>query len=360
MKFISGFVVTFAVVILSLTETSLSAQQLFYEVEFENYFDNREYRTDGGVEPLSGSDFVVRLVPKLELRFGQGNSLNVGAEMNKSLGGGEGLLDGVEAIIYYGYDTDRWRLSAGIFERDRAMMEGYSTAFFSDDYLLRDNLIEGLAFRYMSGDSYAEAICDWESQPTESRRERFRILSSARRCWRGLYVGYNLSLTHFAGTRGGRFSNVVDYALINPCCGASFGIWEVRLSYLLSAQRDRRFDSGWLYPAIGEVAIGMEYRGFGVDEIFYFGDDMMPLYAGHILEDGAVMEYGSQLYTGSIFFRACGGYYNRTALRYERRFCSDRVAVMGEFVTHINGDGLSTEQILRLEVRLGGKLLNWD
>lgn len=359
MKYRTNFSAALLAITLLLSANSTAAQELRYDVKFEGYFDNREYSMSDETSEKSGSDFAVRLAPTVTLDFWRGNTLNVGADLVLPMGGEN--FEEVKAIIYYGYDSDHCSVAAGIFSRDRMMMEDYSTAFFSDDYRFNNDLVMGLMGRYFVGESYVEAACDWMSQVAVDRREIFRLLSSARKYWSALYIGYNLSVTHFAGEDNDTFYNVVDNALINPCLGARFnlGEWEfdTKLSYLQSMQRDRSFENVWLSPAMGEVALKVGYKGFSVDERFYFGDDIMPLYAGHTLSDGVVMEYGEQLYSGDIFFRSSGGFYNRAALRYDRTFFKDRMRLRAEFVTHANSDGLAYEQILDLSIRFGGKLI---
>ncbi len=354
------FIIAIATVITLLSITSTSAQELLYDVKLDGYFDNREYNMGGSIGARSGSDFAVRLAPTLGFSFWEGNSINAGVDMMQPLGG-EPLLENIKAVIFYAYDSAHWSAAAGVFSRDRMMRDDYSTAFYTDDYLFNDDLIEGLMARYFRGESYIEAVCDWEGQPSVDRREKFRLLSSARRYWDKLYIGYNLSITHFAGADNEIFTNVVDNVLVNPCVGARWE-WDdlklnASLSYLQSLQQDRSFEEGWQSPAMGEAAFRLEYKGFSLDERFYFGDDIMPLYDGHTLEDGTVMEYGELLYTGDPFFRAVGGFYNRAALRYDRSFFKERMRIRAEFVTHANGDGVGYEQIVSLNIRFGGKLI---
>ncbi|MFI3303972.1 MAG: hypothetical protein SNF68_04770 [Rikenellaceae bacterium] len=345
-----------AVLLLSFA-TSVSAQSVGYDVEFSSTFDNREYSDIETLKPRSGTDFVVGLTPKIYLDFENNSRLYFGADFTSPIGGESVDIAG---IIYYGYDSEAWSVSMGLFERSRMMIDSYSTAFFSTDYLIDDSILGGVAGRYMSGPSFVEFVCDWESQPSATSREKFRLLSAARRYWSNLYIGYNLSMTHFAGIDGGAFTNVVDNALVNPCVGVLFSVGEVdvdaRVGYLQSLQRDRSYGNVWETPAMTEIAAKIGFRGFSIDEALYLGDNLMPLYGGHILDDGVVMEYGEQLYTGDPMFATEGGFYNRAALKYERSFYDNMMSVSAQFVTHATSEGLGTEQILQLSLSLGGNL----
>ncbi|MFI3259993.1 MAG: hypothetical protein R3Y16_07870 [Rikenellaceae bacterium] len=363
MRNITRIMACVALLSASLSNSSAWARELSFDVDMQSYFDNREFSNIKSVKFRSGTDFGVRLDPKVIYNFDEVNTIHFGAEIYESFGGeSTTFFDSVAPILYYGFDNEKWSATMGIFERSRMAIDDYSGAFFSDDYLFFDNRITGMMGRYTSGDSYVELVCDWESQPSETTRERFRLLSSARRRWSNLYIGYNLSVTHFAGQKLAGFGNVVDNVLLNPMVGVRFNIAEVemdgRVSYLQSLQRDRSYENEWLSPSMGEVALEAKYRGFSIDEALYFGDDLMPLYDGHTLDDGQEMEYGSLLYTGDPLFRS-SGYYNRAALCYERTFFDEKVGVKVEFVTHLNEEGFSTQQMVRLNVKIGGSLYRW-
>lgn len=338
----------------------LSAQELTYEIGYETYFDNREYSVTESATAISGTDFAARLTPTIGLKFAQGSTLKLGVEALQPLGvGGDVLFTDTKLQLYYTFDSPMWSATAGLFPSDRMKIESYSTAFFSNDYRFYENTIDGVMGRYDRGDSFVEFVCDWQGQPTSTTREKFQLLSAGRYSWSKFYAGYNLSVTHFAGQDGGEFSNVVDNALLNPCVGFRLsGLYDldVKVSLLQSMQRDRSFENEWLSPRMGEFALKVSRWGFSVDERLYLGDDLFPLYDGHLLDDGTYMEYGKQLYTGDLFFRSANGFYNRAALCYDRSFFNDMMQLKVHFVTHCDGGGLGTEQILELNIKLGGTL----
>lgn len=350
------------VVILLTFFLPLSAQKLTYEVGFETYFDNREYSGTDIATSASGSDFAARIAPTLGLEFAEGNTLKLGVDAMQPFGvESNSLFSDIDLLLYYAYDSPRWSATAGLFGRERMRVESYSTAFFSDDYLFYDNIVSGIMGRYEVEESFVEFVCDWEGQPSVDTREKFRLLSAGRYHWSKFYAGYNLSVTHFAGQDGGEFGNVVDNALLNPCVGfQTSGLYDFdfKVSLLQSMQRDRSFGNEWLSPRMGEFALKVSRWGFSIDERLYIGDDLFPLYDGHTLDDGTYMEYGEQLYTGDIFFRSTSGFYNRAALCYDRSFFDDMLQLKVHFVTHCDGRGLGTEQIVELNLRIGGTLYN--
>lgn len=342
------------------TTVATTAQELLYNVGFESYFDNREYSEIEAMKSGSGTDFAAVLTPELGLGFDEHHRVFFGAELTKAFGADDDrFFSKIVPMLYYAYDSPSWSATVGLFDRSRMMVGDYSTAFFSQEYLFEDSVVSGLMGRYMKDRSYVEFVCDWEGQPSVTTREKFRLLSSARRWWNMFYVGYNLSITHFAGQLVEEFSNVVDNALINPSVGIEidgryrFG---ASVGYLQSLQRDRSYENVWLSPSMAEIGLRVERWGVTLDERIYIGDDLMPLYGGHTLDDGTVMTYGSDLYTGDIFFRTSDGYYNRAMLSYEKRFCDDNMAIRAAFVTHATSGGLATEQILQLSIGLGGRV----
>ncbi|MFI3269877.1 MAG: hypothetical protein SNJ09_07265 [Rikenellaceae bacterium] len=340
--------------------TASFSQNLIYDIEFDTYFDNREYAQTDDFGYRSGTDFAVSLAPTLGLQFDEDNTLYFGLQSFAPFEEVDNrLFDTIETILYYAYNGTQWSAAAGIFPRSRMAIGSYSTAFFADDYLFYDRLVSGVMGQYRVDDSFVEMVCDWESQPSETSRERFRLLSAGRRYWSRLYAGYNLSVTHFAGQQLEGFNNVVDNLLLNPRVGARWsGVYDVDLSigYLQSMQRDRSYGNEWLAPYMGELSLSVSRWGVTFTEQAYFGDDLSPLYDGHILADGTVVEYGAKLYTGDPFFRTTSGFYNRAAVGYSRTFFDGQLALRAQFVTHADGSGLGTEQILDVAVKIGGTL----
>ncbi len=359
LMYISRLLTPLAIALAVIVDTAYS-QDLIYDVDFDTYFDNREYSATESLKFRSGTDFAAALAPSLGLRFYDEHTLNIGVQTFARFDESDNtMFDSIETILYYGYDTSTWSAAAGIFPRSRMAIDSYSTAFFADDYLFYDRLISGLMGQYRVEDSFVEFVCDWESQPSESSRERFRLLSSGRKYWSKLYAGYNLSITHFAGQELDGFDNVVDNALINPRIGARFsGAFDldVSLSYLQSLQRDRSYGNVWLAPAMGEVAFNLSRCGITLSEQFFFGDDLFPLYDGHTLEDGTEVEYGALLYTGDPYFTTRGGFYNRAALGYSRDFFEGLLTIRAQFITHTDSSGMGTEQIVDIAMKIGGKL----
>ncbi len=346
-------------------QTLDSSEELSFDLAFESYFNNREYATVGGE---SGSDFAARLTPTLGWRFSSSESLNVGLDWVVPFGEVGSAEDNgiksqpyyydVKPLLYYTVAGDRWSVSAGLFPRSMMAVEGYSEPFFADDFLFYNNVMTGVLLSYHSGEgSLFELACDWTGQPSTVTRECFVIYSAGRMQRGGLGAGYNLAVTHFAGAVDAVMNNVVDNVLAAPYLeyGDTYGDWGVkfRVAYLQSLQQDRAFEEGWQSPSMWEMGFSLSRWGVTLEERLYLGDNLQPLYGGQVASDGTIIEYGNALYNGAQDFRTNTGYYNRAALRYDRSFSGDRVRLSGQFVTHVTGDGMATQQILKLTVKLG-------
>ncbi len=337
---------------------SISAQELRYDVELETYFDNREYLSNSRMVSRAGTDFAERFTPSVGYYFDGVNGVTMGVIAVAPFRELDGkLFDDVELLLYYSYDSDRWSAAAGFMPRSRMKIDSYSTLFFRDDYLFYDNVITGVVGCYSDGVSFVEFVCDWENQIGVTERERFRLMSAARYYWSKLYVGYNVMMTHLAASE--TTLGVVENIIINPRVGLRASgkyDFDMSLAYIQTMQQDRVYGDGSVNPAMGEVSLSIGRWGLTLSEQFYWGKNLMPLYDGQVTDDGLFMDYADLIYSGDPFFATDGGFYNRASLGYERRFFDEKVGIGAHFITHCDSEAFSTEQILRVDVKLGGKI----
>ncbi len=346
-----------------------SAQEILLGADFKMYFDNKEFGGNTfavpGLDIESGTDFAARLLPSIGVRWDGKNTLCFGADMLQNFGEqGSSFVSEVKPVIYYQFESPRVRAAAGIFPRSLMHDEEYSTAFFSEAHRFVHDRMNGVLAQYRGErGSYFEFVCDWEGMYSTVSREKFRILFAGRHRFERFYYGFNYSMFHFAGRKDpaaapgeeGRFENVVDLQLLNPCVGVRFQAgfdFDIKLGALLSAQRDRSFGHKWETPCMGELAFRMSRWGLTLDERLYVGANLHPFFHGHVLDDGTVIPYGRELYPAESFFRTTEHIYNRTALSYRRSFFDDTLHVRAEFVFHHDGTALGTQQMLVVGVNL--------
>lgn len=287
-----------------------------YDADFEYYFDNREFDYRLMNYTTSMTINAARLTPWVGLRIPQRgfvtHTLRVGADLKRNMGEQLPASSALDELLFY-YNVDavlrRARISGTFGLYPRKMSEGeYSYAFMSDSLRFFDNNLEGVLIKWRSPRLYSEIGCDWMGKYGQGRRERFKIFSAGR--WKlldGLSAGWAAVMYHYAGSVGQ--PGVVDNHLLNPYLRYDFSnstrLDELSLQFggLLSYQWDRLEDEGCL-PMGAEMIFHMRYRKLGLRNDLYVGDDLMPYYS----RERYGKKYGTELYTGSPFYRGGRGY----------------------------------------------------
>lgn len=336
----------------------LRAQELLIGVDFDNRFDNREYA--GNEFNVPQTLFSARLTPFVGIEWMEKNRLVVGVEMLRNFGQynapRDPFMSDVKPLMYYRFKTPNVQADAGIFDRGE-LMGDYSAAFFSDSTRFYHNRLSGFLGRYVSTErpgTYIELAIDWEGMFSAESREMFRLLSAGRYSTRsGFYVGYALSLFHFAGSELNR--NVTDNLLLNPHLGWAFNAFfdfDIRGGLLAAPQRGRSVDNYWRLPCGGQLDITISRWGVKLENNLYLGQNLQPL-RGYIANAETGATYAAEgLYAGESFYATTKHVYNRTWLGYDRRFFHDTLHVEAGMVFHYDGTGMGTQQVVQLSVNL--------
>ena len=329
----------------------LRAQELLVGVDFDNRFDNREYA--GNEFNVPQTLFSARLTPFVGIEWMEKNRLVVGVEMLRNFGQynapRDPFMSDVKPLMYYRFKTPNVQADAGIFDRGE-LMGDYSAAFFSDSTRFYHNRLSGFLGRYVSTErpgTYIELALDWEGMFSVESREMFRSTRS------GFYVGYALSLFHFAGSTLNR--NVTDNLLLNPHLGWAFNAFfdfDIRGGLLAAPQRGRSVDNYWRLPCGGQLDITISRWGVKLENNLYLGQNLQPL-RGYIANAETGATYAAEgLYAGESFYATTKHVYNRTWLGYDRRFFHDTLHVEAGMVFHYDGTGMGTQQVVQLSVNL--------
>lgn len=336
----------------------LRAQELLVGVDFDNRFDNREYA--GNEFNVPQTLFSARLTPFVGIEWMEKNRLVVGVEMLRNFGQynapRDPFMSDVKPLMYYRFKTPNVQADAGIFDRGE-LMGDYSAAFFSDSTRFYHNRLSGFLGRYVSTErpgTYIELALDWEGMFSAESREMFRILSAGRYTTRpGFYVGYALSLFHFAGSELNR--NVTDNLLLNPHLGWKFNAFfdfDIRGGLLAAPQRGRSVDNHWRMPCGGQLDIAISRWGVKLENNLYLGQNLQPL-RGYIANAETGATYAAEgLYAGESFYATTKHIYNRTWIGYDRRFFGDTLHVEAGMAFHYDGTGMGTQQVVQLSVNL--------
>lgn len=331
---------------------AIKSEKLYLDVALDFDFDNTEY--SGSTLGISQTLFGISLTPVLRYEVEGKHNIGVGASAQKWFGSPL-FLDDIDLVAYYKFNNARYGAIAGIFSRGE-LIGNYSEAFFSNEWLVDCNLIQGLALQYTDTIGFAELSIDWCGLYSPLTREEFRILFSGEgRFAKYFYAGSTVAMHHYAN-RADFSHNVVDNITINPYIGAKFNAFfdfDIRLSYLQSLQRDRLSGGEWLAPMGGEFAFQMSRWGVFISNNLYMGKNLQPLY-NTVGADGII--YGADLYSADPFFGTTTGLYNRTGLGYQHKFWKDRINVKAEMVLKTDGRKVYTQQIISLGVNISPKL----
>ncbi len=347
------------IILLAATVTATRAQEIIAGVEFDTYFDNREYANNDFGEP--GTFFTGQIVPMVGIQWQERNRLVFGMELVRHfghhMGEGDRVFSDVKPRMYYKYDHAGVEAWAGIFSFGELSTDHYSRAIFSDENLFYHSCVGGMMGRYTSQKregTFVELAIDWEGMYSEECREMFRISSAGRYSFgKAFYFGYSAGLFHFAKSEIA--DNLVDNLIVNPYIGAEFTAWcdfDIRLNFLTAPQRGRSVDNEWQMPCGGQLDITLRKKGFRLENNFYFGDNLQPL-RNHIAIPGTDITYGDDgLYAGESFYSTTEGFYNRTWIGYERDFFDETISLNAGMAFHCDGSGLGTQQIVQLSVCL--------
>lgn len=284
-----------------------NAQKIDFALNFDYYFDNREYDRGGEAYAESMTLFASRLTPYIGLRFDADRNdihrIMAGIDIYKEMGDrrkNKALFD--EMSLYYEYQRGGkkngvFQLVAGVFPRSYS--EGtYSRVIFSDAALFTDHNIEGLLLKSERKNFYGELYCDWMGKFGYDSRERFQINSAGEaRLLPLLSLGWNGSLYHYSCSVLEHY--VVDNALANIYAKIDLSEilclrqFYIKTGLLTGYQRDRRQKISTV-PIASENILAIGICNFGVENSFVYAPDMMLYYD----------DFGSELYFGSPYYHS--------------------------------------------------------
>ena len=295
-----------AILTIILSIPLLAAQEVEWSVDANMMFNNRE----GGDEYTRPQTFIfTRLAPEV------GVSLNDRAHVLK---GGvvwyQPMTDEMSGFkilptLYYRYNSDNgWHVTAGMFPRS-LMVQRAPRYMWSDSLDYCQPNMRGTMAQFIKPAGYAELAVDWRQIPTDVRREAFTFMVNTD--WRvagPFRLGGHLQYSHLAMSHVGKeHQHVTDDMLINPMLGLDLSHRTVLDSLrfdvgaLITMERDRG-DMEWLNNAGLLATATARWRWLQLDETFYTGKGLMPLYPQH----------GSQLNLGDPYFN--NKVYSRTDL----------------------------------------------
>lgn len=287
------------IAILSLTFAilPLAAQEVEWSVDASVLINNRE-----GGEDSSTPDqtfIFTRLAPEVGLSLMNGQHVLKGGVVWY-----QPMIDNLEGYkvlptLYYRYSNDYgWRVTAGLLPRT-LMVERVPRYMWSDSLNYCQPNIRGIMAQLVKPAGYTELAVDWRQMQTRRQREAFTIMGNTD--WRiagPVRLGGHVQYSHLAMSRQhDENEHVNDDLLINPMVSLDLShktaLDSLRISAgaIVAMQRNRGTDH-WDRLAGFIASATARWRWLQLDETFYTGQRLMPLYA----------TFGSQLIQGDPYF----------------------------------------------------------
>ena len=322
------------------------AQGVTWSVDVNTIFDNRE-----GDDYYSGNGtiFLTRVSPEVGLTFLNGTHKIAGGVSWIQPCGNDWDDHKAKAVVYYRYDTPELRMSFGVFPRSQ-YIDALPTYLLSDSIAYNQPNIRGLLIQYVKPRGYAELSLDWRSQQSETHREAFNINFNGLWNPRGAFlVGGHAQINHLAKQKNApEGQGVNDDIMVNPYVGlnltgkTALDSLVLKAGALVAMERSRAA-GGWQNCAGVLVTAIAEKKRISVEETFFAGKGVMPLYP----------LFGTLLNMGDPYFQA--PLYSRTDVNFH--FIRNRfVNLEASLVFHYTEKAFGFWQQLKLRVYMDNKL----
>jgi len=335
-------------------ERDLKKVRLIYDVDFDTYFDNREYRSEWQTPQTI---FAFRLSPMIGVRIkdniGGDHSLKAGVRYTQPLGGDWKDAKVIPTAYYhYHYQGVNLQLGAIPFE---------NRIWHLPDWLQYDSIsyaranIQGALMSYQDKRGYVEFMCDWRGAQTMDRREMFRLLVDGQYQYKWFFVGGLAHLNHTAGTANDAVeSEKTLYDDLNLGVHTGFDFTRltpldslaIKATYICGMQRNRTINEVY-YPQGVLIEIYANWWFLGVKNTTYVGQNLQPLRN----EDNGGQPIGSLLCQGDPFYQA--KLYNRTDV-FAYLYRSSFVDCYLSYNLHYDGNRLQHQQQVFVRFSLDG------
>lgn len=324
---------------------------LKYNLGFDFYLDNTE-----GSEGYWATRtlYAIRLSPEIGLGIGKNHSLMFGGYVIQNMGATT-FPTKANISAYYRYEIPNFRANLGIFSRKYWIGE-YPLSFFRQDFLFFNPNTNGILLQYISNpeskiNGYAEFVFDWYGGNLQKRNDEFFILFSGRMNFlKYAFLGANVLVYHFKNDEILGVDNegtyLMDKIYYNVFVGVDLKPFfkmmdkaQIQFGTLSSLERKRK-TSGLdpFYNGLGwEASIKAQYKGFGIEESYYFGKSQMRYFN----------PYGEDFYDGLPFYQANN--FNRINLYYEYKTTWLKTNISFMFYSLPNNT-LALQQMLTLSI----------
>ena len=328
------------------TISTTNAQKLEYIIDFGFNFDNME-----SSKPYDDSRTLlgVKLAPQIGVSFGKEHRVMVGGDLIQMMG--DSIFPSeIDYTIYYRFENKNFGALVGAFPREYSIAE-YPLSFFREDYKFYDSNMEGIMLQYKNnkGNGYAELFLDWYGINHELRIDEFLVGASTRYSFYDnlLFTGANMLLNHFKNDYILGDSFLLERAQYNIYVGSDLHhivptMDKLSFSFGTNSSMERKRvldrDTEWKNAMGWQLDIDAEYKGFGLENEFYFGASQFQYH----------QQYGSNFYMGSPFYQS--PIYNRANFYY--KWSNKFLSLRADFIFHFTEKTVSNQQMLTLAVNL--------
>ena len=289
---------------LGFSTTVSFAQKFVYQAGVHSFFNNNEFT--GCSVKNSQTMAGVHFTPQLGLSFEGKHLLFAGVDALHEFGS-DRTIDDVHPVAYYQLNSQPFVFYMGAFPR-KHVLDHYPRMFFQDSVQYYRPVINGIFWEYRSkNDDYLNAWLDWTSRQTEKRRETFFMGFSGRLNLGLFYAQHFLYMFHFAGRINPPIPEKVhDNGLALTSIGvdlaekADFEKLELNAGWSVGLEHDRGSDDGWQKPHGFFSELKIEYRGIGLLNTFYSGQEQQVYFYKHQNQ----LYWGDQAYRASKYDRA--------------------------------------------------------
>lgn len=286
-----------AILTILISIPPLAAQEVEWSIDASMLLNNRE---GGDKFTPDGTIMFTRLAPEIGVSMIDGEH---------QLKGGvvwfQPMIDDMSGYkvlptLYYRYNNSNgWHVTAGLMPRS-LMVERMPRYLWSDSLNYCQPNLRGIMAQLIKPAGYAELAVDWRQMQTEKQREAFTaMLNTDWRIAGPFRIEGHVQYSHLAMSRfHDSDQHVNDDLVINPMLAVDLShrtaLDSLRLAAgtIISLDRNRG-DMKWIDRAGFAATATARWRWLQLDETFYTGQDLMPLYP----------DLGCELNLGDPYYR---------------------------------------------------------
>lgn len=329
-------------ILLSISNFGFS-QDLKLNTELNFFFDNTEFSKSSYTKDQTMAG--VQLTQEIGLNFDKKHFIYSGIDAIKNLGSHH-FFDDYHLLAYYKMVDKNTLLEIGSFHRHE-LFDDYSNLFFQDSINFYKHTVDGVFLKKGDKDQFLKLWLDWTGLQSATERESFYVgLSGHKNFGKFFFANFQSYMYHFATTR----PNPLDLSVVDNLQGQfSIGFnykdkpqnhhFSTSIGLMSGFERDRKLMDDYKTPLGIVITSKYDYKGFGTENILYYGQKRLTLYE----------KYGNELYWGNPFLR--GGNYFQNKL-YWTWIENDKIEGQLSARTHFSEGKLFFEQMLTLNIAI--------